>query len=114
MYWVVYFSFLVYHDMDHSEPYQLSDFQVISTLGKGGFGKAFLALRKVDGIEVCLKAINLDEGISKHDIEREAKILSALNNQYVIKYYGSFVESGRFFIVMEYAKEGSLEDLIQV
>ena len=91
-----------------------SDFTVIRPLGNGGFGSAFLARQNSDGIEVCLKAIPLRPGLSEEQIEREATMLSELNNEHIIKYYGSFVESESFYIVMEYAGEGSLADLIYV
>ena len=96
------------------EPCKLSDFSIIKQLGNGGFGCAYLARRNVDEAEVCLKVIPMRSGISEQQIEREAKMLSELKNQHVIRYYGSFVESGVFFIIMEYAKEGSLEDMISV
>ena len=41
-------------------------------------------------------------------------MLSELNNQYIIRYYGSFTEAENLCIVMEYAEEGSLEDMITV
>ena len=41
-------------------------------------------------------------------------MLSELNYKHIIKYYGSFAESGFFYIVMEYATEGSLADMIDV
>ena len=98
----------------YSHSYKISDFTIVKQLGKGGFGKAYLARRNSDGIEVCLKEIPLNRSISKQSIEREAKIMSELNNQYIIRYYGSFVESENFYIVMEYANEGSLADMITV
>ena len=96
--------------MDHCS---LSDFTIIKELGKGGFGRAYLVRRNSDGVELCLKEIPLKKGVCS-ETEREAKMLSELNNEHIIKCYGSFVESGHFFIVMEYAGEGSLADMIAV
>ena len=94
--------------------YKFSDFEIIEPLGAGGFGSAYLARQVSDGMEVCLKKIPLNNGVSSQQVEREAKMLSELNDEHIIKYYGSFVESGYFYIVMEYAREGSLADLITV
>ena len=94
--------------------YQLSDFTIIKQLGKGGFGSAYLALRNSDEMQLCLKVVPLQPGVSQEEILREAKMLSQLNSEHIIKYYGSFVESGTFFIVMEYAARGSLDDMIRV
>ena len=96
------------------EPYKLSDFTKVRKLGKGGFGETYLARRNSDGIEVCLKVVSLNNRVSKEEIEREARMLSSLHSEHIIKYYGSFVGSRNFFIVMEYASEGSLADLIEV
>ena len=100
--------------MSDCEPYKLTDFTLLWKLGKGGFGSAYLARRKSDGMEVCLKVVSRNNGLSEEEIEREARMLSSLHSEHIIKYYGSFVESGKFYIVMEYASEGSLADLIEV
>ena len=100
--------------MDDCEPCKLSDFTIVGKLGKGGFGSAYLARRNSDEMEVCLKSIPLRNGVSEKQVEREAQMLSELNNEHIIRYYGSFVESDTFIIVMEYAAAGSLEDLIIV
>ena len=96
------------------ETYTLSDFTILKPLGKGGFGTAYLARRNSDELEVCLKEIPLNKGVSEQEIELEARMLSELNNEYIIRSYGSFAESGNFYIVMEYASEGSLADMIAV
>ena len=93
---------------------QLSDFTIVRKLGKGGFGEAYLACRNSDGIEVCLKVVSLNNRVSEEEIEREARILSSLKDDHVIKYYGSFVDLENYYIVMEYAREGSLAELIDV
>ena len=100
--------------MEHCEPYRLSDFMIVKELGKGAFGTTFLASRNLDPVEVCLKEIPLTNGVSPQEIEREAKMLSELNYKHIIRYYGSFVESGKFYIVMEYAAEGNLAEMIAV
>ena len=99
---------------DDRETYRLSDFTIARKLGQGGFGSAYLARRNSDGLDICLKKIPLRNGVSEQQIEREAKLLSELHDDHVIKYYGSFVESDFLYIVMEYASQGSLNDLITV
>ena len=98
--------------MIDSDAYHLSDFTIIKKLGKGGFGSAYLALRNSDKMQVCLKVVPLQTGVSQQDVQREARMLSEVSDKHVIKYYGSFVELDNFYIVMEYAGRGSLEDMI--
>ena len=98
--------------MDNSESCNLLDFTVIRKLGAGGFGSAYLARRNSDEEEVCLKVLPLSAVASEQEIQREARMLSELNNEYIIRYYGSFVESEHFYIMMEYAKGGSLAEMI--
>ena len=86
----------------------LSDFTILRQLGQGGFGSAYLAVHTRTEQTVCLKFIPLQARLD------EAKILSKLEDTHIIKYYGSFVEDGHFFIIMEYAVGGSLADVIKV
>ena len=97
-----------------SLPFQLSDFPNYDKIATGGFGSTYHARHNVDGRDVCLKFIPLYGGSSRKRILQEAKILSKLKHPNIIEYYGSFVERDQFCIVMEYAANGSLHDLIKV
>ena len=92
----------------------LSAFKINQKLGTGGFGSTYLSDRNSDGLKVCLKVVSLRNGLSEQEIEREATLLSEFNNEHIIRYYGSFAESGYFYIVMEYAAKGNLADMIDV
>lgn len=45
-------------------------------------------------------------------MKNEAKILSNIKNEYIVKYYDSFIENDCFNIVMEYCDNLSLKDFI--
>ena len=102
-----------YKVMEHCK-HPLSDFTTIRKLGKGSFGTAYLVRRNSDDLAVCLKEIPLRREVSQQEIEREAKALSDITDKHIIRYYGSFVENGHFYIIMEYAGEGSLAEMIAV
>ena len=91
-----------------------SDYTLLGQLGTGGFGSVYLAYRKSDGQQVCIKFIPFSGGSSPTAVIREAKTLSQLDNAHIIKYYESFVSTDQFCIVMEYAPRGSLYDVINV
>ena len=62
-----------------------------------------------------MKKIDLDY-LKKEDInsyEQEAKILSKLNNDYIVKYYYSFKDEEFFYIIMEYGGESNLRNFIE-
>ena len=81
-----------------------SKYQIINKLGEGGFGSAFKVLNKRNDDIYVLKRISLKNSTEKEleDIKKEAKILSSLNNENIVKYYESFIDKGTFNIVMEY------------
>ena len=45
---------------------------------------------------------------------QEADILRQLHSQYIVKYENAFEQDGKLYIIMEYAPNGSLAQLIEV
>ena len=82
-------------------------------IGKGGFGVVYLI--EYNKKEYALKKIpliNFDKD-EMENYEKEANILSNLNNEYIVKYYGSFKEKDYYNILMEYAGNSNLKKLIK-
>ena len=83
-------------------------------IGKGGFGTVYLI--ENNNKKYALKKIPLII-IEKEDLinyEKEAKILSKLDNEYIVKYYDSFIDSDfNLNIIMEYCDNGDLNTYIQ-
>ena len=44
----------------------------------------------------------------RKEAAHEATILSKLDNQYIVKYYDSFLEKNQMNIIMEYCENGDL------
>ena len=88
-------------------------YKIIEKIGKGTFGNVykleknnkFYALKKIS-----IKDLDQEE-IDK--IKQEAKILSDLDNENIIKYYGCKEEDDYFNIVMEYGGKSNLYNFIQ-
>ena len=81
-----------------------SKYEFITKIGQGGFGTAMKVLNKDDNQIYVLKKIPLnktDENQLKQ-IKNEAKILSQINSEYIVKYYDSFSDGNSFNIIMEY------------
>ena len=100
--------------MQQWEVYKLFDFTKSKKIGKGGFGTAFIARRKWDGMEICVEKIPLNEEVCEEEIERKVKMHSELNDEHIINYFWSFLESGNIYMAIEYAAEGSLGDMIDI
>ncbi|CAG8604566.1 11083_t:CDS:2, partial [Paraglomus occultum] len=59
------------------------------------------------------KDVKSDEDLNK--IKEELKLLKNLRSKYTIQYYGEYhkKETNDFFIIMEYAENGSLENFVR-
>ena len=80
------------------------NYKIIKKLGQGACGCAYKVLNEEDNKIYVIKKISLDtandEEINK--IKNEAKILSSLNSENIVKYISSYTDNESFNIVMEY------------
>jgi eukaryotic translation initiation factor 2-alpha kinase 4 len=73
-----------------------SEFEMLGTLGKGGFGVTFKVKNRVDGKIYALKRVYLGQAL-EDDVKRvlrEVEVLSSLNSENVVRYYAAWVEKG--------------------
>lgn len=70
------------------------DFTELGKLGQGGFGSVFKARHRIDGKIYAIKKIKLARKNKEENrrIHREVQYLSELNNQYIVRYYQTWVE----------------------
>ena len=88
----------------------IKDYQIIEKIGKGTFGIVYKVKRLNDPLIYVIKQISLN-GLTEEQINqvyKEAKILSLIKSNYVVKYYESFLENQDLNIVMEYCDNGDL------
>ncbi|KAL6749037.1 NIMA-related kinase 4 [Haematococcus lacustris] len=91
------------------------DFIIKEKIGSGSYGVVFKVIRKVDRVTYAMKEIDL-AGMSRKEQEeciRETRVLSSLDSDFIIKYYDSFLERGKLYIITEYAANGNLHDYIK-
>ena len=93
----------------------LVNYEVIKTLGEGGYGQALLVKDKKDGQRYVMKKVRLTALKPKDRAEalREAQVLASLRCDNIVQYKESFEERGYFYIIMEYADGGDLAQKIQ-
>ena len=81
-------------------------------LGQGSFGCIYEIENLYDNNKYALKEIELKGQNHADQIENEAKILSKLNSEFIVKYYNSFWEGNKFYILMEFCNGKDLQKII--
>ena len=74
------------------------DFEILSWLGRGGFGDVIKVKNKLDEKLYAIKRIRLNpaDKATNRKIMREVKLLSRLNHENVVRYYNSWQEITTF------------------
>ena len=100
--------------------YALNDFinkksyKIIKELGNGGYGKVNLVLNNLDNKYYALKEIIIkEEEDNINTTKNEINILSKFNCNNIIKYYDSYKDNNKFYILMEYCDGQNLKDFIE-
>ena len=92
--------------------WHLGRFEIGRPLGKGKFGRVYLARERTSGFICGLKVLHKNElqaggGVEKQ-VRREIEIQSNLRHPNILKLYGHFHDSKRIFLILEYAAKGEL------
>ena len=94
---------------------KLENFEILQTLGKGGYGFVSKVKSKIDHKLYAMKMINFELLKDPREINlalNEIKIIQSLNSPHIIKYYTSFQEHNRLYIIMEYMNNGDIKGYI--
>lgn len=89
----------------------LGMFEIGKALGKGKFGRVYLAKERSSGFICALKVLHkseLQQGGVQKQVRREIEIQSNLRHPNVLRLYGHFHDSKRIFLVLEFAGKGEL------
>ena len=78
-------------------------YEEIKQLGKGGYGRVIQVKSKSDNKIYAIKEIIIKDEmeISVENIKNEANILSKFNCNNIVKYYDSYLDKDKFYILME-------------
>ncbi|XP_067005171.1 aurora kinase C [Anabrus simplex] len=91
--------------------WSLSDFEIGRPLGRGKFGRVYLAREKFTHYMVAIKVMFKSEvikGRCEHQVLREIEIQSKLSHPHVLRLLTYFYDEKRIFLVLEYAPGGEL------
>ncbi|KAK4114367.1 kinase-like protein [Canariomyces notabilis] len=92
--------------------FHLGMFEIGRPLGKGKFGRVYLARERTSGFICALKVLYKSElqqgsGVEKQ-VRREIEIQSNLRHPNILKLYGHFHDAKRIFLILEFAGKGEL------
>ena len=88
----------------------IREYQILEKIGKGTFGTVYKVKKYNESFLYVIKQIPLNELTEEQikQVNTEAKLLSLINSNFVVKYFESFIENYELFIVMEYCDNGDL------
>ncbi|XXH05061.1 Mitochondrial inner membrane protease atp23 [Hypoxylon texense] len=91
--------------------FHLGMFEIGRPLGKGKFGRVYLARERTSGFICALKVLHkgeLQQGRVEKQVRREIEIQSNLRHPNILQLFGHFHDSKRVFLILEFAGKGEL------
>lgn len=91
--------------------WHLGMFEIGKPLGKGKFGRVYLARERSTGFVCALKVLHKHElvkGKVEKQLRREIEIQSNLRHPNILRLFGHFHDSKRVFLILEFAGKGEL------
>jgi serine/threonine protein kinase len=96
-------------------------YRLLSRIGRGGMGTVWLARDEILDREVAVKEVSIYPGLSdgERDVlyqrtQREARATARLSHPGIVTVHDVVTEDGRPWIVMEYVKAQSLQEIIEL
>ena len=114
--------------LNHKPPinynYSIENFEYVTgynneliTIGKGGYGKLYLAKNKIDNKEYAIKCVSKKKmkemGVDSTIMKREIDIHIRITHPHIIKLYSYLEDRQNYYLALEYAQKGNLYQLIQ-
>eukprot|EP01102_Stenamoeba_stenopodia_P019861 TRINITY_DN7589_c0_g1_i2.p1 TRINITY_DN7589_c0_g1~~TRINITY_DN7589_c0_g1_i2.p1 ORF type:complete len:449 (-),score=94.06 TRINITY_DN7589_c0_g1_i2:496-1842(-) len=94
----------------------LSDFEMLSLLGRGAFGKVFLTRKKDTGEVLALKqlskkTVNTTKKLTRLMVERDV-LMNKKDSPWLVRLYYSFQDEKNLYLAMEYVPGGDMWALL--
>lgn len=91
-----------------------SAFELVEKVGEGAFGAVFRAIHIETQFTIAIKKVPLGAKTSFEEaIKKEISILKQCRHHFIVQYYGCFFKEQHLWILMDFCKRGSIEDLLQ-
>ena len=98
---------------------KLEDFEILQPLGEGNFASVLKVSSLINQRIYAMKILSLenDEKLTPEQKKiyytNEVELLKKLDHPNIVKYYKSFSEDNKLYIIMEYFDNGDLSDYIK-
>jgi len=93
----------------------IKQFQLVKSLGKGGFGEVSLVQHKISGEMSALKRIHASTSMPADQVHKtfqEVQSLTKLNHKSIIKLKHAFLRNQELVMFIEYASGGNLYEFL--
>jgi serine/threonine protein kinase len=93
----------------------LGGYRLEESLGEGGMGLVFRALRAEDGREVALKVLKIElagDLVFQHRFRQEARAAAEVHDSHLVPIIEAAEADGRHYLAVDYVPGGSLGDRI--
>ncbi|KAF2275642.1 serine/threonine-protein kinase 12 [Westerdykella ornata] len=101
----------IYSQPTTPKQWHLGMFEIGKPLGKGKFGRVYLAKERSSGFVCALKVLHkseLQQGKVEKQVRREIEIQSHLAHPNILRLFGHFHDAKRIFLILEFAGKGEL------
>ena len=91
-------------------------YEIFKKLGEGEYGRVIQVKSKSDNKYYAIKEILIKPEMQDklENIKKEADILSKFDCNNIVKYYDSYLDKDKFYILMEYCAGQNLRDFINI
>lgn len=96
---------------------QFNNYQLVELLGEGGMGSVYKAVDRTLSRDVALKILKKECSANAEErakLEEEARITASINHPHVVKVFSFGEDHGQFYLAMELAEKGSLDNLMGI
>lgn len=95
----------------------VQDYTLTEVIGSGQYGKVWKARHNETGESFAIKSISIQQISAveklKEFVSSEIAALELISNPYIVKYYGKLQTPNNIYLIFEFCRGGTLEDLLK-